>query len=56
MRSITFFLLATLAGSVFGAQVPRKSPEFVIQPPGEKPVLLSSYRGKVVCLMFILTT
>ena len=45
-----------LAGSVFAAQVPRKSPEFVVQPPDGKPVLLSSYRGKVVCLMFILTT
>jgi peroxiredoxin len=38
------------------ANIPRHSPEFAIQQKGGKQVLLSSYRGKVVALIFILTT
>jgi thiol-disulfide isomerase/thioredoxin len=37
--------------------LPRPSPEFVIQYPGSSgQTLLSSYRGKVVCLEFLFTT
>jgi thiol-disulfide isomerase/thioredoxin len=36
--------------------LPRKSPEFAIQMPDGKQLLLSSYRGKPVVLAFILTT
>jgi len=55
MRKRILFL--TLLGlSAFAAQVPRKSPEFVVMPPDGKQVLLSSYHGKVVCFLFILTT
>ena len=46
--------MALAAASLFAA--PRPSPEFVINYPGNRQVLLSSYRGKVVLLMFILTT
>ncbi|HYL76679.1 MAG TPA: hypothetical protein VEU96_20865 [Bryobacteraceae bacterium] len=56
MRIQTLVLLALLAACSFAAQVPRKSPEFGIQTPDGKQVLLSTYRGKVVCFLFILTT
>ena len=48
--------LAMLACSAFAAEVPRKSPEFAIILADGKQVLVSSYRGKVLCLAFILTT
>jgi hypothetical protein len=56
MRSRTLLVLALLGAVCFGAEIPRKSPEFVVMPPDGKQVLLSSYRGKVVCFLFILTT
>ncbi len=46
-----FFLLAPLAG----AEVPRTSPEYAIKLVNGKQVLLSSYRGKVVALLFVST-
>jgi len=49
-------LLALAASSGFGIDIPRKSPEFVIMLPGDKQLLVSQYRGKVLCLVFILTT
>ena len=45
-----------LAASVNAAQTPRKSPEFAINATTGKQILLSEHRGKVVALMFILTT
>lgn len=36
--------------------VPRKSPELEFSLPKKGPVLLSSYRGKVIALEFVLTT
>ncbi|HEV2691118.1 MAG TPA: hypothetical protein VGV35_21325 [Bryobacteraceae bacterium] len=56
MRLKTLLLSTVLAASSFAAQIPRKSPEFVITPPDGKQILLSSYHGKVVCFLFILTT
>ena len=50
-----FFALAALLGSAFAAEIPRKSPDFVIQLAG-KQTKVSDYRGKVLCLVFILTT
>ena len=47
--------LALAAPLVWSANIPRHSPEFAIQQKGGKQVLLSSYRGKVVALIFILT-
>ena len=46
---------AFCTASVLAATVPRHSPEFAIDTPGGKEVLLSQYRGKVVALIFILT-
>jgi peroxiredoxin len=49
--------LSVLLGCLCAAEVPRRSPEFVVNTVnGGGPILLSSYHGKVVALMFILTT
>lgn len=37
------------------ANIPRHSPEFAIDMLGGKQTLLSTYKGKVICLIFILT-
>jgi peroxiredoxin len=54
-------LLSTLAASLFGllafgAQIPRKAPEFVFQMPDGPQQLLSQYRGKTIVLAFMYTT
>lgn len=56
MRSKILITLAVLAGSLWAAEIPRKSPEFAVQIAGNQQLLVSSYRGKVLCLAFILTT
>ena len=38
------------------AEIPRKSPDYSIQLTNGKQVKVSDYRGKVLCLTFILTT
>ena len=38
------------------ADVPRKAPEFAAQMPAGGQLLLSQYKGKVVCLEFLFTT
>jgi hypothetical protein len=53
-RATVFLTLAVL--SAFSADLPRKSPEFVIETGQSKQILVSQYRGKVLCLVFILTT
>jgi hypothetical protein len=55
LRRTTFFLTLALV-SAFSADIPRKSPEFVIETGPNKQILVSQYRGKVLCLVFILTT
>lgn len=47
------FAFAALAAA---QQIPRPAPEFTIQMPGGKNILLSQYKGKPVVLAFILTT
>ena len=49
-------LLVAFAASSFAQQIPRKSAEFVVKLPDGKELLLSSLRGKVVCLAFIVLT
>lgn len=49
-------MLLLVAASAFGIEIPRKSPEFVIGLAGDKQLLVTQYRGKVLCLVFILTT
>ena len=48
--------LALVTASLFAIEIPRKSPEFVIDMGQNKQLLVSQYRGKVLCLVFILTT
>ena len=48
--------MVLLGLGVMAADLPRKAPELAIGLEGGKQALLSSYRGKVVCLAFILTT
>ena len=52
-----FVLLAALfAATVSGADLPRPAPEYAVHLPDGKDWLLSQQKGKVVCLLFILTT
>lgn len=51
-----FALSLGFALSVFAAEVPRQSPEFVLNYPGGKQDLLSKQRGKVVLVEFLFTT
>jgi hypothetical protein len=56
MRSKILIALALLVGAAFAADVPRQSPEFAVQLPDGNQVRVSDYKGKVLCLVFILTT
>jgi peroxiredoxin len=56
MRALFFVTLALTAGSLWAAEIPRASPDFTIQLTGGKQIKVSDYRGKVLCLTFILTT
>jgi thiol-disulfide isomerase/thioredoxin len=47
---------AMLAAIAQGADIPRPAPEFAVRMTDGSDMLLSKQRGKVVCLMFILTT
>ncbi len=51
-----FALLFVVALSLFGEQVHRPASEFVIQSPGGKQTLLSSYKGKTIVLALMFTT
>lgn len=55
-RLAALAVLLGLSFTAFAATVPRPAPEFVINYPGGKQGLLSSYKGKVVALLFIFTT
>lgn len=56
MRTTIIATLAMLLGTAFAAEIPRKSPDFAVQLADGKQVKVSDYRGKVLCLVFILTT
>jgi peroxiredoxin len=58
-----FFLATTILAAGFlwsakipAAEIPRQSPDFPIQMASGKQIKVSDYRGKVLCLAFILTT
>jgi thiol-disulfide isomerase/thioredoxin len=53
--AIAGFCLAASLALAQAANIPRHSPEFAINLSGGKQVLLSSYKGKAVALIFILT-
>ena len=56
MRALTIASLVLSAGSLWAAQIPRQSPDFAIRLTNGKEIKVSDYRGKVLCLTFILTT
>lgn len=61
MRALTIANLVLAAGCLWlgklpAAEIPRQSPDFTIQMANGKQVKVSDYRGKVLCLTFILTT
>ena len=56
MRALTLATFVFAAGSLWAAQIPRQSPDFLIQLTNGKQIKVSDYRGKVLCLTFILTT
>ena len=57
MKRLTSIILALVLSSVSlgmsAAPLPRKSPEFTIQEPSGKQILLSSFKGKVVMIEFL---
>ncbi len=53
-RASAVFLVA--AALAFAADLPRKAPDFAINLPNGSQLHLSKYQGKVVVLIFILTT
>jgi len=56
-RSLPAVFLSILAAmALSAANIPRKAPDFAITMSGGKPAALSQYQGKVVALVFILTT
>jgi peroxiredoxin len=55
MRYLRVLFALGLTTALQGVDLPRKSPEFNIQMPGAKPVLLSQYKGKAVVMAFILS-
>ena len=57
MRCLLAVVVGFISGlaPLTGASIPRPSPEFAVKLPTGRQVLLSSYRGKVVVLMFIST-
>jgi len=48
--------MLTAAAALHAANIPRKAPDFAIAPTNGQSIALSQYRGKVVALVFILTT
>jgi peroxiredoxin len=61
MRTSTLATLALFAGFLWtakmpAAEIPRPAPDLAIPLPNGKQVKISDYRGKVLCLTFILTT
>ena len=61
MRALTIATLILAAGSLWpakmqAAEIPRQSPDYSIQLTNGKQIKVSDYRGKVLCLTFILTT
>ena len=57
MRTKIIVTLAAMLGTALAGEIPpRKSPDLAIQLTDGKQVKVSDYRGKVLCLVFILTT
>ena len=49
-------MLTLAAGAIVAAEIPRPAPDFLVSLPNGNLKKLADYRGKVLCLTFILTT
>ena len=56
LRSTGIALFALATGAMFAAEIPRPAPDFLVSLPDGNLKKLGDYRGKVLCLTFILTT
>jgi peroxiredoxin len=56
MRALTITTLVLAAGSLWAATIPRPAPDLSIPLTNGRQIKVSDYRGKVLCLTFILTT
>ena len=61
MRALTIATLAIASAPLWlaglqAAEIPRQSPDYTVQMQNGKQIKVSDYRGKVLCLTFILTT
>lgn len=54
--ALSLLSVPALAQTGIKPRVPRPSPEFVVQMVNGKSILISQYKGKVVCVEFLLTT
>ena len=54
MKAIVFAVMGAVVA--VAGDLPRKAPDVEITLQGGKKITLEQYRGKVVCLTFILTT
>ena len=55
-RRIAVLAMLLAAAPLFGAIVPRPSPDFMANLPGSGRITLAQYKGKVVVLVFISPT
>jgi len=55
LASAAAFLALTVT-AITGPPVPRKSPEFTVNDPSGKQILISSFRGKILVMPFMFTT
>jgi hypothetical protein len=56
MRCIILAAVALLAGAAWAADIPRPAPDLLVTLPDGNLRKVIDYRGKVLCLTFILTT
>lgn len=55
-RLLTGLVLSAMVSAAMAAELPRKAPDLAIAMPAGKTIQLSEYKGKVVAVIFILTT
>lgn len=56
LTGLALSLIASIASVAMAAELPRKAPDLAVAMPAGKAIHLSEYKGKVVAVIFILTT
>ena len=56
LRGLPIAVLALAASAIWAAEIPRPAPDFLVSLPDGNLKKLADYRGKVLCLTYILTT